>query len=167
MKTAFSKFFILSVLFSVASCGNKSELDICTEPQLTDLAIGDRVPETAQRKVRHMIMTSPGQFQPKWSYSECGVLYTLGVDDDGYVQFLSTDGVSTVQSDEIGIGTLYGQVKKSTGKTAIYYQGWLHMVELNEDWKAGFNLIEDELPEDIAVDILFKGNNAGYGRRNN
>ena len=162
----YAKFVILSALLSTASCATKTESKDCIKPTLTDLAIGDKVPKTAKRKRRHSIMASPGQFQPEWTYSECGISYTLGVDTEGYVQFMSTIDEFISGSDEIGVGTVYSKVMLRTGKTALKYPGWLHAVDLTDDWRAGFYVNQDELPPDAPVLLLFKGNGAGHGRRN-
>ena len=166
MTMKFSNLIASSIFLALTSCGVKSGEGLCETPSLTLLAIGDMVPETAVENKGSRIMTSPSQGQPHWTYSECGVNYTLGVDKEGYIQFLATNDKTIIGPNEISVGTSYSDVKRITGRTASYYRGWMHFIPLSNDWKAGFYVISDSLPKDARVNVLIKSSSAGYGQRN-
>jgi len=71
-------------------------------------------------------MVSPGSLQNDWTYLECGIPYNLGVDDDVYVQYLSTTDEAVTLGFEIRVGTTYKQVRKRAEKEALYHRGFMH-----------------------------------------
>lgn len=157
-----------AALLAISACTGDSEKSMsetnCTGLELTQLKLGDKVP-TAAVITEISIMTSPSQFQPAWDYNECGIDYTLGVDSDGYVQYIGTRTKRFLFQDKIGIGTPYADVKRVTGNSAMYMRGYLHVIPISDGWNAGFALFDDELPDDSPVSILLKTSSSGYGKR--
>ena len=60
---------------------------------LTDLELGSKVPENAVIVEDTLILAAPSQFQKMYKWSDHEANYLLGVDAEGYVQYICVDSL--------------------------------------------------------------------------
>jgi hypothetical protein len=148
--------FILSILFATNS------------PNLPHLNLGDKVPADAI-KMNKLVMVSPAQLQPMWLWNYGGVEYTLGVDEDKFVQFISTSSVHVSTLEGIRVGKRWGDLVDVPGVRFEEWRGWGKVAVLPSGWMAAcyseLKLSGSVEPKDDQVDELFKGTAAGFGQR--
>jgi formylglycine-generating enzyme required for sulfatase activity len=136
--------------------------------RLPDLELGVPVPVDAE-DTGEMVMVSPAQFQHAWNWVFDNVEYTLGIDENGRVQFLSTSSLKVATAEGIRVGQRFAELQKVEGIKLVAWCGWGYVVELPSGWKAAFFLGEsmterEPQPED-RLDLLFRGTLTGYGAR--
>ncbi len=149
--------FTIAILFAVIS------------PSLPKLSLGDKIPAKAIRKMNYVVLVSPSQFQPMWLWTYDGIEYTLGVDEAGFVQFISTKSKLVSTPEGVRIGQRFGDLAHISGVRFTEWPGWGKIAKLPSGWNAacysGLQLPDaSSLPSD-EVDAIFKGTAAGYGQR--
>jgi hypothetical protein len=107
--------------------------------KLPALSLGGRVPEGAH-KTGVGIMVSPSQLQEGWAWSFDGVDYSLGVDDRGAVQYVSTYSTKVMTKEGVHVGQSFSDVKRVEGMRLVAWPGWGYVVELPSGWNAAFSL---------------------------
>ncbi len=132
---------------------------------LPDIELGAPVPVDAE-STGVMIMVSPAQFQHEWSWLFLDVEYSLGVDGNGEVQYLSTSSRRVATSEGVRVGQAFANLQKVEGVEIGRWPGWGYVAELPSGWKAAFFIGQtmtdrEPRPED-KVDLLFLGTVAGY-----
>ncbi len=133
----------------------------------TPLELGDPAPSNAVRKEGRSILVSPAQFEPLWYWHDRGVDYTLGVDDDGRVEFISTGSPLVRTVEGVTVGLSVENLRAIDGVRIYEWNGWGFVAALPSGWNAALFLngqfLDREPRPDDTVDLLFKGSSAGYG----
>lgn len=88
-----------------------------------------------------------------------GVHYTLGVDRDQTVMYVSTEDQDFVSPEGVRIGQRYEDVRQVAASDLIRERGWAFYMALPSGWNAAFvqgnTMTEGELSDDTPVCFLF------------
>ena len=153
---------------------------ICPLFALTDLELGAKVPNDATQVEHTLIVAAPAQLQELYKWSDSEANYLLGVDQDGYVQFICVD--SFINTDQaINVGDEFSKIKKIPSTKIVYWFEWGYCVELPSGWILQFENNEyydfyidglesfrpenKKISDNATVKQIFKGTRAGYGQR--
>jgi hypothetical protein len=134
-------------------------------PSLPTLDLGSRAPAPSVSTDR-MLMVSPGQMlrERAWEYE--GIPYSLGVDDDGIVQYISTSSPSVEKPERAHVGETLAELGTDQLVKVNRWPGWGYVANLPSGWKAAMfldgNSTERSPAPSDRVDLLFKGTLAGY-----
>jgi hypothetical protein len=143
-------------------------LPLICAADLPELQLGAPVPAEATRVENQLIMVSPAQMQPKWTWMFDGVEYTLGVDPPGFVQFISTSSTKVETLEGVRPGQTFATLETIEGVDFRAWPGWGYVAELPSGWNAAFFLGESmtDAPQPYdPIQLLFRGTMAGYGVR--
>jgi hypothetical protein len=114
-----------------------------------------------------LILVCPAQFRQEWRWLFDDVEYSLGVDDNGVVQYLSTSSEKVATAEGARVGQPFAELKKVEGVRLVAWRGWGYVVELPSGWKAAFfpgtSMTDGEPKPEDSVDLLFRGTSAGSG----
>jgi hypothetical protein len=129
-------------------------------PTLPNLDIGDKVPPDATRMEIHS-WTAPNVSHRLWLWEYQSVQYKLGVDDSGFVQFISTSFSSVATPEGVRAGQLWADLQNIPGARPAEYVGWGKVIGLPSGWKAYSHIYWQTTGD--AVEKIIKG--GGYGVR--
>ncbi|MCP3994399.1 MAG: hypothetical protein GY722_04940 [bacterium] len=133
---------------------------------LPHLRLGEPVPADAE-KTGMKVMVSPSTFQHQWSWQYKSIEYSLGVDEQGTVQYLSTNSSRVETPEGVRVGHLFADLRRVEGVYIGEWTGWGHVAELPSGWKAaifiGQTMTDREPKPDDRVELIFRGTSAGYG----
>ena len=147
---------------------------------LTGLQIGSKVPDNAVKLENQVVLSAPSQFQNAYEWTEDDIEYLLGVDDDEYVQFIGLVGNEKSTEENIKRGDNFSKVKKIQNIKISYWFEWGYCVELPSGWILKFKNNEaydyyrdgisssallKTISDNAVVSLIFKGSEAGYGKR--
>ena len=148
---------------------------------LTKLEIGSKVPKDAVKIENQLILSAPSQFQNLYEWTENNTKYHLGVDKNGYVQFICLASVEKCTEENIKVEDTFSKVKNIKGIKIEYWFEWGYCVELPSGWILKFKNNEDydfykdgitssaipgkRISKNATVDFIFKGTGSGYGER--
>lgn len=134
--------------------------------KLPELKLGARVPSNAKESESH-ILVSPAQIQKEWRWTYDGEAYSLGVDENKRIQFLSTKSPNVMTPEGVYIGQSFSELKKVKGVEIFEWPGWGYVAELKSGWMAaifiGYTMTEHYPEPNDKVQLLFRGTAAGYG----
>ena len=133
---------------------------------LHKIDLGANVPVNARKK-NVKLMVSPAAFQDEWVWRFSGIEYSLGVDDDGRVQFLGTSSRRISTPEGVRVGQSLAKLQKLEGVPVRAWAGWGYVAELSSGWKAAFfveeSMTDRKLQPDDRIGMIFRGTAAGYG----
>ena len=130
---------------------------------LTDLHVGDKVPADAEKVEGALILSSPSQFWPLWKWTQNGEEYSLGVNKEGIVKFISLDSPLACTEENIRLGDKYSDVKKSVKiEREFFLPGWAWCVVLPSGWilafpETDFDSKTQRISGNTKVFMIFKG----------
>ena len=146
---------------------------------LTDLELGSKVPENAVIVEDTLILAAPSQFQKMYKWSDHEANYLLGVDAEGYVQYICVDSLFIKTDEQISIGDKYSEIKKIPSIKIAYWFEWGYCVELPSGWilqfknnehydfyrdgLESFRFENKKISDNATVIQIFKGTLGGYG----
>jgi hypothetical protein len=133
-------------------------------PTLTELDLGDKVPADATQKKNNMILSSPAQFQKLWVWKHQGDEYRLGVDDEGFVQFISTISTRVSTKEGVRVGQRWADVGSIPGARFFESSGFGGAIAmLPSGWTAHIGV--KGFGESGVVIELMKWSGPGWGVR--
>jgi hypothetical protein len=139
---------------------------VALAPSLPTLELGAPAPAGALSTGRILIV-SPAQTQQERTWEHEGVTYSLGVDDDALVQYISTSSPSVMTLEGAHVGETLEELRINQHVEVTLWPAWGYVAELPSGWKAATFLegrfLERQPQPSDRVELLFKGTGAGYG----
>lgn len=131
---------------------------------LPNLRLGEPVPVDAER-TSVKVMVSPNNFEYQWYWSFERVQYSLGIDDQGSIQYLATHSSRVRTPEGVHVGQLFEDLQRVKGVRIVEWTGWGHVAELPSGWKAGIfigkSMTEREPRPGDKVVLIFRAE--GFG----
>ena len=131
----------------------------CSAQEKKILEIGKVIPDSLILSQGSFILISSGQLKMANNIKINGINYTIVKDKENKINYIETKDKNFNTEENIKIGMLLKEVKKTVTADLKYERGWAYYLPLPSGWNAGFKLSQNDMSKisnDSTITWLFK-----------